>query len=188
MADIRELLSLLKSDDPETRAAAVERAAVTIERLVHGVVEAIESAGEHDQYLVEHIHRFGPSMVGPIEALLERSSDPDTRMLCALLLLRLKSSSGSEMLVEAVHQGSGWMLPAATRLAEAGVHAAAPALVHQLRSLPLERKDEIVGLLHALQALDRGIPADLATRFAAPDAPAEAREIVQEALRLTTTE
>jgi hypothetical protein len=152
------------------------------------VIEAIESAGEHDHYLVDHIHRFGPSMVGPIEGLLERSDDPGTRVLCALLLLRLKSTAGSGLLVDAVHEGSDWLLLAATRLAEAGVHEAAPALVHQLRSLPLDRKEEIVGLLHALQALDRSIPADLATRFSAPEAPAEAREIVQEALRLTTAE
>ena len=188
MADIRELLSLLRSDDAETRASAVERAAVTVERLIHGLVEAIESAGEHDHYLVEHIHRFGPSMVVPIEGLLERSGDPDTRVLCALLLLRLKSRTGSGILVEAVHEGSDWLLPAASRLAEAGVLEAAPAMVHQLRSLPLERKDEIVGLLRALQALDGRIPADLATRFAAPEAPAQAREIVQQALRLTTAE
>jgi hypothetical protein len=182
MPEIRELLTRLESDDPAQRAAAVERAAVTVERLIHGIVDSIESAGGHHHALLEHIHRFGPSLAAPLEARMQASSDDDARVLCALLLLKLKSEAGVPILLAALRSGSSWMLPAAMRLAEAGIAAARLPIEHQLRTLPFERGAELVGLLHALRSLQSGLPADLAARFSAADAPAEARRIFEQAL------
>jgi len=182
MPEIRELLTRLKSNDPAERAAAVERAAVTVERLIHGIVDSIESARGHQHALLEHIHRFGPSLAAPLEARMRACSDYDTRVICALLLLKLKCETGVPILLAAVRAGTDWMLPAATRLAEAGVEAARLPIEHQLRTLPFERGEEIVGLLHALQRLPGGLPADLAARFSAPGAPAEARRLFEQAL------
>ena len=94
MPELTQLLSLLRSDDPEERSNAIERAAVAIERLAHAVVNSLEGAGTHQQYVAEHVHRFGTSMIEPLEDLLNRTSDENTRVLCALLLLRLHSPTG----------------------------------------------------------------------------------------------
>jgi hypothetical protein len=186
MPDLTELLSLLRSDDPESRSIGVERAAVAVERLTHAVVSSLESAGEHVHYVADHVHRFGTLMVAPLEALLGRTHDRDTKLLCALLLLRLHSRVGVGELLAAVGEESGWSAQAATALAEAGVHEAEAPIVHRLRTISLDRADEILTLLHALQQLERSLPADLATRFSDPEAPSDAREMVRQAVELTT--
>jgi hypothetical protein len=186
MPDLGELLSLLRSEDPERRSIGVERAAVAVERLTHAVVASLETAGRNGRYVADHVHRFGTLMVEPLEALLARSQNRDTRLLCALLLLRLHSRAGVEELLSAVGEDSDWSQPAADALAEAGVHEAEAPIVHRLRTIPLERGDEITALLHALRRLERTLPADLVTRFSDPRAPSSARETVQQALELTT--
>jgi hypothetical protein len=185
MPDLTELLGLLKSDAPDERSRAVERSAVAIERLTHGVVASLENAGTHQLYVADHVHRFGTLMVEPLTALLERTADPDTRVLCSLLLLRLHSNAGVEHLQRAVREGSDWSTRAARVLAEADVHEAAPAIVHRLRTVDLTEAEEIDGLFEALEALEHTIPADLAARFSGNDAPPAARKRVEAAREAT---
>ena len=186
MPDLGELLSLLRSDDPERRSVGVERAAVAVERLTHAVVVSLETAGEHGRYVADHVHRFGTLMVEPLEKLLERTGDRDTKRLCALLLLRLHSRAGQADLLAAIGEDTDWSPRAAAALAEAGIHEAEAPIVHRLRTIPLERGDEILALLHALLRLERTLPADLVTRFSDPKAPPGARETLQRAAELTT--
>jgi hypothetical protein len=183
--DLTELLELLRSRDPELRCRGVERAAVAVERLTHAVVASLETAGEHTHYVADHVHRFGTSMIDPLETLLERTRDDDTAVLCSLLLLRLHSRSGLERLIAAVRDGSPWSLQAATAFADVGIHEGVAPIVHRLRTVPLERAEEIVGLLRALQRLEHGLPADLAMRFERPEAPPAARALLGEALAST---
>jgi hypothetical protein len=187
MPDLSELFSLLRSDDPERRSVGVERAAVAVERLTHAVVASLETAGEHGRYVADHVHRFGTLMVEPLAALLARAEDRDTKLLCALLLLRLHSRAGVGDLLSAVGEDSDWSQRAAAALAEAGVHEAEAPIVHRLRTIPLDRGDEILALLHALQRLERTLPADLVTRFSDPQAPSSAREMLRQAVELTTS-
>jgi hypothetical protein len=160
---------------------------VAVERLTHAVVVSLETAGEHGRYVADHVHRFGTSMVEPLEALLGRTEDRDTKLLCALLLLRLHSRAGVDELLAAVGAGSDWSQRVAVALAETGVHEAEAPIVHRLRTIPLDRGDEITALLHALQRLERTLPADLITRFSDPEAPIAAREMLRQAVELTTT-
>ena len=179
--DLNELLALLKSVEPDERSRAVERAAVAIERLTHGVVASLENAGDHQRYVADHVQRFGTLMVEPLTALLARAEDPDTRVLCSLLLLRLHSNAGIDQLQRAVTEGSQWSVRAARVLAEAEVHEAAPTIVHRLRTVDLALGEEIEGLLEALETLEHAIPADLAARFSGSDAPVGARKRVEAA-------
>ena len=176
MPDLREVLGELRSDDPEKCAAAIERAAVAVERLIHGVVTALESAGPHDRYIFEHVHRFGPTMIEPVKELLRRSSDPDVRVLCSLLLLRLHSQEGVEVLLEELERGGTWSALAARELGDASVSAAVPPIVHRLRTNPLESEDETLALLRALEQLSGSIPADLLPRLQRPGVPDSVRD------------
>ncbi len=187
MPDLTELLALLRSDDAEQRCRGVERAAVAVERLTHAVVASLQTAGEHGHYVADHVHRFGTSMIEPLEALLERTQDEDTAALCSLLLLRLHSTAGLDRLLAAVRDGSGWSLQAAAAMADVGVHEAVAPIVHRLRTIPLDRAEEILGLLRALRRLDRSLPADLVTRFESPEAPPEALKVFEEALASTSS-
>ncbi len=185
MPDLTELLTQLKSDSPEERSNAVERAAVVIERLTHGVVASLETAGAHQGFVADHVQRFGTLMVDPLSALLARAEDQDTQVLCSLLLLRLHSKAGVDHLKRSVMDGSKWSVRAARVLAEAEVHEAAPSIVHRLRTVDLAESEEIEGLFEALEALEHAIPADLGARFSGNDAPAEARKRVEAALAAT---
>ncbi len=186
MPDLTELLGLLRSDDPEARCNGVERAAVAVERLTHAVVASLETAGPHHHYVADHVHRFGTSMIEPLEALLERTRDADTGILCSLLLLRLHSTAGLDRLLSAVREGSDWALQAAAALADVGVHEAVAPIVHRLRTIPLDRAEEILGLLRALRRLDPSLPADLVARFESPEAPPEALVVFEQALASTS--
>ena len=127
-------------------------------------------------------------MVDPIHDLMERSEDHDLRVMCALLLLRLRSPAGVDLLLGEIERSGDWGADAAQRLAEARVGAAAPRIVHRLRTLSLDKDSEIVALLHALQTLEGSLPADLVERFSRTDAPAEAQSIAARAIDATTEE
>jgi len=188
MPDLGDVLQQLHDSEPAERARAIERAAVAVERLIHGVVGALEGAPRPRHELFEHIHRFGTAMLEPIHDLMERSEDRELRVLCALLLLRLRSLAGVDLLLGEIERGGPWVADAARRLAEAQVRPAAPRIVHRLRNLPMEQEAEIVALLHALQALEGSLPADLVERYSRADAPAEAQAIAGRAIAATTDE
>jgi len=175
MPDLTDLLEQLQSDDADARAHGIERAAVAVERLIHAVVGSLESAGPNDKYLFDHVHRFGPTMIEPVEALLHRSQDADVRVLCALLLLRLHSHSGLETLLAELDRGGRWSISILDQLARAGVHSVAPRLIQRLRQVPLRNEEEIHALLAALEQLDHAIPADVVPRLQGPDAPESLR-------------
>jgi hypothetical protein len=173
--DLTDLLEQLHSNDPDARARGIERAAVAVERLIHAVVASLETAGANDKFLSDHVHRFGPTMIEPVEALLHRSTDPDVRVLCALLLLRLHSRSGLDTLLAELELGGRWALEILEQLARSRIHSAAPRIVHRLREVPLENEAEIHALLAALDRLEHSIPADVIPRLQSPEAPESLR-------------
>ena len=175
MPDLTDLLAQLHSDSPDARARGIERAAVAVERLIHAVVGSLETAGPNDKFLFDHVHRFGPTMIEPVEALLHRSEDTDVRVLCALLLLRLHSRSGLETLLGQLEHGGRWSLPILDLLARARVQSAAPRLIHRLRRVPLHNEEEIHALLATLDQLDHATPADVIPRLQSPNAPESLR-------------
>jgi len=177
MPDLSQLLSELHSSDPESRAQAIERSAIAVERLIHAVVAALETAGPGDKQVFEHVHRFGPTMVEPVEALLHRSTDPGVRVLCALLLLGLHSRSGFDTLLAELDRGGRWSLLIIEQLVKADVRSAAPRLVHRLREVPLDREEEIRALVAALDCWMHSIPADVIPRLQSPGASESLRAL-----------
>ena len=176
MPDLTELLNALRSPEPEARAHAIERASIAVERMIHAVVAALETAGPPDKEIFEHIHRFGPTMVEPVEALLHRSTDRGVRTLCALLLLRLHSRSGLDTLLTELERGSHWSVPILEQLVRAEVAAAAPRIVHRLREVPIDEEEEVCALLEALRHFRQPIPADVIPRLQSPGASEALRQ------------
>jgi len=170
MPELTGLLSDLQSPEAEPRAHAIERAAIAVERMIHAVVAAIETAGPADKEIFEHIHRFGPTMVEPVEALLHRSTERGVRTLCGLLLLRLHSRAGLDTILAELESGGRWSVPIIEQLVQSELTFVAPRLVHRLKEVSLDQEEEIFALIEALRHFRHPVPADVIPRLQSPGA------------------
>ncbi len=176
MPDLTALLTDLRSPEADRRAQAIERAAIAVERMVHAVVLALETTGASDKEVFDRVHRFGPTMIAPVEALLHRSTDRGVRTLCALLLLRLHSRAGLDTLLAELESGGRWSVPIIEQLVQSELDFVAPRIIHRLREIPIDREEEILALLGALEHFQHSVPADVIPRIQRPGASESLRQ------------
>ncbi|MDY6802807.1 MAG: hypothetical protein SXA11_03240 [Cyanobacteriota bacterium] len=168
--DIYQTLEYLESEELETQVIALEAAAEIVNLFALKTVETFSKAA-HKFPLAERLYRFGSIIVPHLEQLLDRTEDSETKILAAVVLLRLGSSRGIDVLLNAISRDEQYPCLAASSLAAAGVKKAINPIGDRLRSATFEEIDLIVGLLTALEELNGEIPADIYRRFTVADAP-----------------
>jgi hypothetical protein len=159
MSDIEETLGQLQQMGIESALAVLSH-----EREIRHLVS-------------ERLVTRGPAIIAPVKNMMDSSLDLDLQINCALMLFHLGNTDGIPYLLRAIKERTDWMCLAASKLAHAQFQEVAPYIIEQLRTLPMERTDELITLLLALRTIGSEIPKDIQDRFTAGTAPWQIRTL-----------
>lgn len=176
--DVYKTLENLESGELEKQVIAVDTAAEIVNLLALKTVETFGKAA-HKFPLADRLYRFGSIMVPHLEQLLNKTEDSETKILAAVVLLRLGSEVGIDVLLNAISRDEQYPCLAGSCLAAAGIKIAINYISDRLRNATFEETDLIVGLLTALEELNGEIPADIYGRFTVADAPWQIKFVLE---------
>jgi hypothetical protein len=177
--DLYQTVENLESGELEKQVCALEGAVEIVNLLAFKTVETFEKAS-HKFPIADRLYRFGSIMVPHLEQLLEKTEDLETKILAAVVLLRLGSQVGVDVLLNAISRDKQYPCLAASCLAAAGIKIAINPISDRLRNASFEEIDLIVGLLTALEELNGEIPPDIYRLFTVADAPWQIKAIIQD--------
>jgi len=176
---MEELKANLLSDNLEVQIPALDQAWQAVQDLVAIAVQMLENGPE--RFLVaERLHKFGPTIVEPLQSLLMRSNNEEVKVLASLALLQLGSLTGLDVLLRALTIDRNYPVLIAQHLAAKKVYESADRIILRLRTAENSEIDLIVGLLTALAELEAQMPSDLISRFEQPSMPWQVRRVTEE--------
>lgn len=176
---LEALRANLLSENLEEQIPALDQACKLVEDIITIAVQMLEKGPE--RYLVaERLPRLGPTVVEPLQSLLLRSSNSEVKVLASLVLLRLGSEIGMDVLMHALSVDRNYPVLIAEHLAARKVCESADRMISRLRTAEPDEIDLIVGFLRALAELRAEIPADLMSRFTQPSMPWQVRRVSEE--------
>jgi len=180
--DLYSVITDLSADQVEKQIAALDNASEIVNALVKSAVNAFRR-GPDRLFVAERLYRLGSVVVAPLEELLDKSDNPEVKILASLVLLQFGSTSGVPCLLDAIVKDCEYACMAANRLAEMGITEASDRIIARLRLCDPKQVDLVVCLLSALEKLGSELPSDLRNRFATPDVPWQIRTMLDNAKR-----
>ncbi|MEG3838013.1 hypothetical protein QUA46_27525 [Microcoleus sp. MON2_D6] len=164
------VLENLGSSKIDKQVPAVEQAAEIIDALAAKAVGALKK-GPHRLLVAERLSRLGSRAIPHLEKLFTVSNDSETKILAALVLLGLGSSSGVPILLDAIVEDNIYHLMAAHHLALEGIKEVIEPIIKRLLKTEITEVDSITSLLTSLEEIGGNIPLELNLRLDSPDAP-----------------
>ncbi len=144
---------------------------------IETALNALNDEKEIRHLIAENLVARGTSIIAPVKRMMDSTSDLDLQINCALILFCLGNREGIPYMLRAIKEKTDWMCLAASKLASAEVQETAPYIIEQLRTLPLEKTDEIVTLALALRELGSEVPKDVQERFTGRNVPWQIRAL-----------
>lgn len=154
---------------------------------IEAALNLLKDEKEIRHLIAENLVTRGPSIIDPVKRLLNSTLDLDLQINCALILFYFGNREGIPFMLRAIKDRTEWMCLAAWKLAYGKVAEAAPYILDQLRSLPVEKTDEIVALVLALGKLGSQMPKEIEDRLTATNVSWEIRSLFDEQIEFGGT-
>ncbi len=175
--NLDNLLSDLKSNDPETLISALDECVSLASLIARAAVPRIQHP-DVGLFVAERLSNLIWAVTSEIEKFLATSTEPEERVNAAAVLLKFGSRSGIQHLLDAVDQKGGDPVFAANQLTRAGVVEAADHIVELLRCGKYDDPIIIRTLIDNLEKLNAPLPPDLRDLFSSEDAHPWVRQAV----------
>ena len=169
-SNVEHLVKDLDSQQIEKQVLAIEKIAEVIDFLVVTVVETLENC--NDPFVIaERLYRFGTLAIPPLEKLLKKSKKSEVSIFAALALMGLGSKVGIPKLLNYITKNEKYAYLISRHLAIEGIKEATEPILNLLRNCEINRVEEIITLIEALNKLNTTIPLDIYERLNNPDTP-----------------
>jgi hypothetical protein len=159
-----DIVEKLRSGELERQIGGIDDAKEVIAELVRKATDLLfNPLVEGSRYVVaERLFTMGPVVIADLEGRVEMSKNVvgEGNTYAALILLRLGSSKGVALLLEALRNGIGPTGMIAQSLGAAGIQAAGEVICQALARLPFDRDPyTAASMISALHDLRAPVPA-----------------------------